>query len=109
MQQCSNVLKNCVEYFQFVEGNEFGAIDESINDSDDVPSTSRKPFFRFVHKCDTFSYCVFASQAIINKIEQNIDVQRRHYLMDATFKVVPLGEFNQFLIIHIEYMEMVKI
>lgn len=65
-------------------------------------------FYRGVYRSDAFSYCVFASEAIIRMIDANIEVQRRNYLLDATFKVCPLGEFNQFLIIHIEYMQAVS-
>lgn len=58
-------------------------------------------FYRSVYKCEAFSYCIFASPSIMHNIEREIAVQRRHYLMDATFKVVSLGEFNQLLIIHV--------
>lgn len=45
----------------------------------------------------------------MQNINLNIDPERRHYLLDASLKVCPLGEFNHFLIIHIEYMETVNI
>lgn len=64
-------------------------------------------FFRGVHVGDEFSYAVFASQRIIELIEHNIVVPRRKYLMDATFKICPYGEFKQLLVIHIEYIESV--
>lgn len=75
-----------------------------VSDDDGNPAK----FFRTAHKCDAFSYCIFASEAIIQNINLNIDPERRHYLLDASFKVCPLGEFNHFLIIHIEYMETVN-
>lgn len=46
-----------------------------------------------------------ASGAIIRLIDTHIEVRRRNYLMYATFGVCPAGELNQFLIIHIEYMD----
>lgn len=65
-------------------------------------------FFRGVHVGDDFSYAVFASQRIIDLIEKNIVVARRKYLMDATFKICPFGEFNQLLVIYIEYIDSVR-
>lgn len=64
-------------------------------------------FYRSTYVCDDFSYCIFASESVIRNIAANISVERRNYLMDATFKVCPMGEFTQFLIIHVEYMETV--
>lgn len=66
-------------------------------------------FYRGTHVCDDFAYTVFASQGIIDLIEKNIAVDRRKYLMDATFKICPLGEFKQFLVIQIEYVDEVDI
>ena len=45
----------------------------------------------------------------IQNIINNIRVNDRQYLMDATFKVCPNGEFKQLLIIYIEYIESVSI
>lgn len=64
-------------------------------------------FFRGAHVGDEFAYAVFASQRIIESIEKNIVVTRRKYLMDATFKICPYGEFKQLLVIHIEFSESV--
>lgn len=63
------------------------------------------PFFRHVFDAsDDFAYCIFASQAIMDLITTNISVKDRKYLIDGTFNVVPKGEFNQLLIIHVEYI-----
>lgn len=55
---------------------------------------------------ETHSFCLFASQSIADLIQENIDVNRRRYLMDATFKCVPYTKsaFKQLLIIHVEYL-----
>lgn len=66
-----------------------------------------KDFFRKVHVSDEFAYAVFASQNIVELIMKYIPEHRRKYLMDATFRIVPYGEFKQLLVIHIEYIEMV--
>lgn len=50
---------------------------------------------------DDFGYSVFASQRIIDMIEQNYTEEQRKYAMDATFLVVPLL-FFQLLIIYFE-------
>lgn len=47
-------------------------------------------------------FTVFASFQAIKMIEKNIPLDERRYLLDATFKVKPLGDYYQVLIIHIE-------
>lgn len=64
-------------------------------------------FYRGVHIGETFSFVVFASQKIVDAIVRNIPVEQRKYLMDATFKICPFGNFTQLLIIYIEYVESV--
>lgn len=51
---------------------------------------------------DRFNYSVFASPSIIAKVEGLTEL---HFHIDATFKVVPTGEFNQLLVFHINYDE----
>lgn len=65
-------------------------------------TVSGKRFFEF-------SYCVFASDEIIEEYEAAIPVERRQFLMDATFKICPFGQFNQILIIYIAYLDSVNI
>lgn len=58
-----------------------------------------------------FAFHVFVSFAVINMIKKHItkeNDQKRRYLMDGTFKVVP-KRFNQLLIIAIEYKNAVRI
>lgn len=40
-------------------------------------------------------------------MQANIQEQNRHFLIDATFKVCPFGDFKQLLIIYIEHMQKV--
>lgn len=65
------------------------------------------PFFHHAYTCDQFAYCIFASLSIIQMMVDSIPESARILLLDATFKVVPFGEFNQLLIIHVEYLEKV--
>lgn len=66
-----------------------------------------KEFFKTVFQCDTFSYCVFASEKVITLMDCHLPKAERHFLVDATFKVCPFGAFKQLLIIYIKYMEKV--
>lgn len=52
---------------------------------------------------EKYTFCLFASINTINLIQTNIRPNRRNYLMDATFKIVPYGKFTQLLIIYIEW------
>lgn len=53
--------------------------------------------------------CTFlVSETIIDMIATNIDLERRRYMMDATFKIVPVGIFKQLLIIYVEYLDCVS-
>lgn len=61
---------------------------------------SREVFFDYLYECDDFSYCIFSSKKIIQLIQSKTGINDRHYLIDATFKVVPYGPFTQLLIIH---------
>lgn len=49
------------------------------------------------------SCAVFGSPEIIELIKENIPPAERVYLLDATFKIVPMGFFKQLLIIYIAY------
>lgn len=74
-------------------------------DESDSNSLSSKPFFKYAHESKDFSYCIFASDNIIDGIKERIPIERRRYLLDATFKICPYGKFNQFLIIYVEHLE----
>lgn len=57
-------------------------------------------FFDFAVKKETHSFCVFSSKKIIRLVLEHVPVPDRHILMDATFKIVPIGEFSQLLILY---------
>lgn len=69
--------------------------------------TEPKTFFKTAYECKGFSYCIFASETNMGYITENIPVQNRRYLMDATFKIVPDCAFNQLLIVYVEYLDKV--
>lgn len=72
-------------------------------------TVSGKRFFKRGYSCEQFSYCVFASDEIIEEYEAAIPVERRQFLMDATFKICPFGKINQIFIIYIAYLDSVNI
>lgn len=63
------------------------------------------PFFKTAFHCEEFAYCIFSSDNIVNMIQRHIAPIRRHFLIDATFKVCPFGEFYQLLIIYVSYVD----
>lgn len=52
----------------------------------------------------TYSYCVFSSKYAIDIIEKYIVPERQHLMLDATFKVCPIGPFSQLLIFYAAYI-----
>lgn len=68
-----------------------------------------KEFYKGTYECDDFAYSYFASDHIMDNIRANIPEEKREFLMDATFKVCPFGEFYQLLIIYIGYCDQVNI
>lgn len=48
-------------------------------------------------------FTVFASHQVIELIEKFIPATDRRYLLDGTFKVVPIKKYYQLLILHIEF------
>lgn len=69
----------------------------------------RTMFFNHAYENDDFAYCVFASLDIVTAIKTNIqNVKDRQFFIDGTFKVCPIGIFNQLLIVHINFMGQVS-
>lgn len=64
-------------------------------------------FYKGSYSCDDFSYSYFASDHVMDNIRINIPENQRAFLMDATFKICPMGEFYQFLVIYIGFCDQV--
>lgn len=61
-------------------------------------------FYKGSYTEDDFSYTYFISDHIRKNIESAIqNIEDREYLLDATFKVCPLGDFYQFLVIYVGF------
>lgn len=54
------------------------------------------------------AFTVFASYQIMDMINKHIPIGQRHYLMDGTFNVTPVG-FYQLLVIHIMFKNDVSV
>lgn len=83
----------------------YGMSLQNETDADALPSTQ---FYKTAYKCKGFSYVVFASQNVVNSIEK-IHVNKRKFLMDATFKVCPYGIYKQLLVIYVEHLNEVNV
>lgn len=64
-------------------------------------------FYNGAMECEDFSFCVFSSESSIRLFTSRVKPFDRIMMMDGTFGVVPIGPFNQLLIIHAIYMEKV--
>lgn len=60
-------------------------------------------YINTVHIPDEYSFSIFASIQSIKLMGEVIATNKRNFLLDGTFKVVPRSEFYQLLIISIEY------
>lgn len=66
---------------------------------DELPEKLR--FFDTAYECKDYAYCVLSSKQTIELVENNMKANERHVLMDATFRITPVGPFNQLLILYI--------
>lgn len=57
-------------------------------------------FYNGCMEANEFSFCVFSLFISIQIFESRINFGERILMMDGTFDVVPMGEFNQLLVIY---------
>lgn len=62
------------------------------------------PFFKGAVECDSYSFCVFASNDAVKAIQENTEESKRKLYADGTFKICPVGPFKQVLIIFAELL-----
>lgn len=65
-------------------------------------------FFDAAIETAEYSFSVFSSKATIELIKTNIPPAERHILMDATFRIVPVGPFKQLLILYVRKQKQVS-
>lgn len=63
----------------------------------------RGVFFNTIQFGDGYENCIFSSAKAIALIKDNVNIEDRFFVMDATFRVTPRSSFKQFLVIHIQY------
>lgn len=66
------------------------------------------PFSKTAYECAQFSYALFVCDPTVNIIK-SLPHDQRHFMIDATFKIVPYGEFTQLLIMHVRYIDKVEL
>lgn len=60
--------------------------------------------YNYVHNEEEFSYCIFSSPKSIQLITHNLDEEERFFLIDGTFRMTPMNNiFQQVLIIHAQF------
>lgn len=50
-----------------------------------------------------FTNCVFSSAKSIALIKEFVEPHERFFLMDATFRVTPIGDFEQVLVLYVQF------
>lgn len=65
-------------------------------------------FFDTAIETKDYSFSVFSSKATIELITANIPPAERHILMDATFRILPVGPFKQLLILYVRKQKQVS-
>lgn len=78
-------------------------------DLEKKPLTEKYRFYDVAVEEKGFSYCIFSSKVSIQLIEKHIDIDKRHILMDATFKTCPSSPFKQLLILYIRTQKKVNL
>lgn len=56
-------------------------------------------FFRTASESDDISYCIFAAEDVISIIQEKTNPSERTLFADGTFKICPVGQFNQVLVV----------
>lgn len=82
---------------------------EKIFDKEEIrnllgKSKTNGVFYDGVLEGDGYSACFFSSKDSIEVLEEYVPYGEREIMMDGTFDVVPLGSFNQLLVIYGVYM-----
>ena len=54
------------------------------------------------------SFCVFSSKPFIDLMQNHIGGGERHILMDATFRICPVGSFKQLLVLYVRKYQKVS-
>lgn len=81
-----------------------------MNDLGTSLHRERGNLYNYTHEENDFSYTIFSSPKSIQLITDNLDESERFYLIDGTFKITPMcNVFQQVLIIHAQFGIKVRI
>lgn len=50
-----------------------------------------------------FTNCIFSSAKSIALVKEFIEPYKRFFVMDATFRVTPIGDFDQVLVLYVQF------
>lgn len=96
-QKYGKAPTNCEEIKREFEKVE---VFEALGRSDHV---ERGVLFNTVQIEDEFQNCIFSSAKSIALIKENVAIEDRFFVMDATFRSTARGNFMQQLILHAQY------
>lgn len=85
-----------------------GYIMETYGTTKRANNDDKRSFFKHAFGCEDYSFCVFASDNIIDAITNNVPIANRKLYADGTFKITPDGVFKQVLIVFGELNECVS-
>lgn len=72
--------------------------------SKEPPNIPPTKFFDHAYECDEFAFCIFSSKDIIKAVLEHTEKDERKLFADGTFKICPMGDFSQVLIIFAELL-----
>lgn len=80
-------------------------IDKAVLDTygKTIHENENHKFYNGAVETSKYSFCVFSSPKTAQLMQQHIPTAERDILMDATFRIVPVGPFKQLLILYIRY------
>lgn len=63
----------------------------------------REPLYNDIIIEKDFTNCIFSSAKSIALVKEFIEPQERFFVMDATFRVTPIGDFEQVLVLYVQF------
>lgn len=92
------------ELFQIPHVRENYGLSKRTSKDDEPPKIPKTPFFDYAYECEDFGFCIFSSKDIIKDVLENTTQNERKLFADGTFKICPMGDFKQVLIIYAELL-----
>lgn len=93
---------------EIVEAFENSYVHKTYAFTDRKEESQSTLFYKGAFEEDTYSFCFFASEDIVQAIVQNVIESERKLYVDGTFKITPMGVFKQVLILFAEIFGSVR-